>query len=79
MTWQLAVFAVAGVLALGVIAGEVGRKWSAIVGALYPGRATSNASRDADRWRRVHVEADRRATFDRDLPFRADGAGRKAR
>lgn len=64
MTWQLAVFAAAFVVAVVVIAWEVGRKWADIVSALYPGRAPAPREPvDVDRWRRVHIDADQRRPF----------------
>lgn len=72
----LLVFAGAAIVAVSVIAWMVAPKWRRIV-RLASGQVEPPA--ETDRWRRVHIEADRRATFSRQQSVRADGAGRRAR
>ena len=66
MNWQYLVFAAAGVMALAVIVLEVWRKLDATSAALFgrvPPSAVPPLPPAVDRWRKVHIDADRRAPF----------------
>lgn len=62
-TLQVAVFAAAGIVAVGTIAVTIIPSWRRIADALAGNAHPCRSSGTDDRWRRVHIDADRRKPF----------------